>query len=255
MIRRRAVLVVLAAAVVAASCGSTEETTTTTAVAGDTTTTTTTTTEAPTTTATATTTLPETTTSPTLAGEPIDFFTKAGDVLSVVGVGYDDTLNVRAGPGIFNDRVDAIEPTGTAVATGNARDLGQAIWVELDTGDAVGWSNYAFLAYAGATDEATAEAVGLLGEYPTAATMEELGQIVAVAFASTEPPSVIVPVVAATVGDLGEITYDVLGFADDAVYGYRLHVFGEPLTDGFGLRNVERTVLCGRGVDAGGLCV
>jgi hypothetical protein len=61
--------------------------------------------------------------------------------------------------------------------------------------------------------------------------------------------------VAPTVGDLGEVTYDVIGLGDDAVYGYRLHVFGEPVTDGFSLRTVERTYLCSRGVDADELCV
>jgi hypothetical protein len=244
-------------AIVAVSCGSSEETTTSAAdgVAPSTTatTTTTTTTEAPT----STTVPPETTTSSTLAGEPIDFFPEDGHVLSVVGVAHDDVLNVRVGPGIFNDKVDAIEPTGTTTATGNARDLGQAIWVEHDTGDAVGWSNYAFLAYRGGTSDVTSQVVGNLGEVPTAESMEALGLIVAQSLASTEEVrSVIVMSVEATVGDLGEVTYDVVGLPDDSIKGHRLHVFGEPVTDGFTLRNVELTALCQRGVDEDGeLCL
>jgi len=202
-----------------------------------------------------TTTNPPTTTSSTLAGEVVDFFPQAGDVLSVVGVAHNDVLNVRAAPGVFNDVVDTIDPDGTSVALGSARDLGLAIWVEHDTGSALGWSNYAFLAFAGGTDDATAEVVGLLGEVPIADTMEALGLVVAESQASTDPRSFIVITVAASIGELGEVTYDVIGLGDDAVYGYRLHVVGEPITDGFSLRSVERTALCNRGVDDVGLCV
>jgi hypothetical protein len=75
------------------------------------------------------------------------------------------------------------------------------------------------------------------------------------AVASTDPPSEIVLVVAPTVGDLGEVTYDVIGLGDDAVRGLRVHVFGTPITEAFTLRTVEETTLCGRGVDAEGRCV
>ena len=202
-----------------------------------------------------TTTIPPTTTSSTLAGEVVDFFPRPGDVLSVVGVAHNDVLNVRAAPGVFNDVVDTIDPDGTSVALGSARDLGLAIWVEHDTGSALGWSNYAFLAFAGGTDDATAEVVGLLGEVPIADTMEALGLVVAESQASTDRRSFIVITVAASIADLGEVTYDVIGLGDDAVYGYRLLVVGEPITDGFSLRSVERTALCNRGVDDVGLCV
>ena len=61
--------------------------------------------------------------------------------------------------------------------------------------------------------------------------------------------------VAPSVGDLGEVTYDVIGLGDDSVRGYRLHVFGEGLGagGGFYLKSVEARVLCARGVTAGGL--
>lgn len=240
-----------------AACGGSGDATSTSTAAATSESTTTSTIPETTTTAveTTTTTVPTTTTSSTLAGQLIDFFPQAGDVLSVVGVGHDDVLNVRAGPGIFNEIVGTIDPTGTSVALGTARDLGLAIWVEHDTGNGVGWSNYAFLAFASNSDDATAEVVGLLGEFPTADSMEALGLIVAESQASTEPVSFIVMSVAATVGDLGEVTYDVIGLGDDAVYGYRLKVFGEPVADGFSLRSVERTLLCNRGVDDIGLCI
>jgi hypothetical protein len=247
----RFALMGLALGLLAVACGTSEDTTTTAAAAS-------TSSSAPATTttvaATTTTVPPETTTSSTLAGAPIDFFPETGDELGVVGVGYNDVLNVRVGPGIFNDIVDTIDPTGSTTATGNARDLGQAIWIEHDTGAAVGWSNYAFLAFLGDTDDVTSQVVDALGEYPTADSMVALGLVVAKSLASEDPPSVIVMTVEPTIGDLGEVTYDVLGLGDDAVYGYRLHIFGEPVTDGFGLRNVESTLLCNRGV-SDGLCL
>jgi hypothetical protein len=85
--------------------------------------------------------------------------------------------------------------------------------------------------------------------------MLDLGFLVADFLASEEPPSDIVLVEAPTVGDLGEVTYDVIGLGDDAVRGLRVHVFGTPITEAFTLRTVEVTVICGRGVDADGLCV
>ncbi len=251
--------VVLGLALLAAACGSTSETTTS-ADASDTATTTAassiTTTSAGTATGTdLTTTTAVAATTTTLAGVPTDLGPASGDVLAVVGIAHDDMLNVRAAPGAFNPILDTIEPTGTATATGTARDLGRAIWFEHDTGDAVGWSNLSFAAYAGGIDDATEEVVSLLGEIPIAESVEALGLIVATSLASSEPASRIVMSVAPTQGELGEVTYVVIGLGDDSVYGYRLHIFGEEVTDGFSLNTVERTALCSRGVDADGLCV
>jgi hypothetical protein len=74
---------------------------------------------------------------------------------------------------------------------------------------------------------------------------------------SDDPPSRIVMSVAPTVGDLGEVTYDVVGLGDDALGGVRLHVFGDPAEggEGFVLSNVERTFICSRGVTDDGFCV
>jgi hypothetical protein len=69
--------------------------------------------------------------------------------------------------------------------------------------------------------------------------------------ASEEPESDIVLTSAPDVGDLGEVTYDVVGLGDDAVRGVRLHVFGQPVDEAFTLHTVEMTALCGRGEDQG----
>lgn len=243
-----------------ACAGNAQGTTTTAATTSSTGSTSTTSTTAPTsTTASSTTTSSTTTTQPTstttLPGEPIDLFAKEGDVLAVVGVAFDDVLNVRAAPGADQPilaKLDSLEDN--VIATGRARQLSRSIWYEVTAQGVKGWANIRFLAFIGGTDDTTASLVSQLGGTPAARTMLELGMLVARAGASEDPPSDIVMSAAPTVGDLGKVTYDVIGLGDDAVYGVRLRVFGQPTAEGFSLKAVEATLLCGRGVTDEGLC-
>jgi hypothetical protein len=135
--------------------------------------------------------------------------------------------------------------------------VGRHLWYELTTPAGVGgWSSARYLAYAGATDDATAEY--LAGRDPAVvgvdATMKGLGRKVAEFHASTEPASRIVMTVAPSSGHLSEVTYDVIGLGDDSVLGVRLHVFATKADGLYHLKSIERTLLCDRGVD-GGLCV
>lgn len=237
-----------------AACGDSGADTTTTSRAA--TTSTSATTSASTTTTTVATTA--TTSDDGLPGEPIDFGPAAGDELAVVGVAHDDVLNVRAEPGTASEVVAELEPTAAGlIATGRARSLPESIWFEVAVEGVTGWVSSAFVGYLGLTDDATAEVIETLGETPGAETMLDLGLIVAEAMSSDEPPSRIVMSVAPTVGDLGEVTYDVVGLGDDALGGVRLHVFGDPAEggEGFVLSNVERTFICSRGATDDGLCV
>ena len=86
--------------------------------------------------------------------------------------------------------------------------------------------------------------------------MLDLGLIVAESQASVEPASRIRVARPPSVRDLGDVTYDVIGLGDDALFGLRLRVFGTPDESGesFTLKTVESTALCGRGVTADGLC-
>jgi hypothetical protein len=255
-----ALALALALALIAAGCGSddddtTADDTTTTTTADDTTTTTAddTTTSSTADDTTTTTTSGDGTDDGTdgdLPGEPFDGFTSDGDLLSVVGVAYDDVLNVRAVPGTSADIVATAEPTADdLVATGRARSLPDSIWYEVTVGGATGWVGSRFVAFEGATDDATAEFLD--GGPPIEAeTMVDLAQPVIEFYASEDPPSNVVQSVEASVGDLGEITYDVIGIGDDAVAGYRLHIFGMPTAGGesFVLDSIERTYFCSRGV-------
>lgn len=231
------------------STTATSEATTTTAESTPTTEQTTTTTLAPTTTAPA----PTTT---TLAGEPIDFGPRQGDVLIVIGVRHDDVLNLRAGPGVSSPIVASIPPTYTdLVAQGNTRDLPDSFWIEVDYAGTEGWVHMGFIGYEGAVDDQTSYVVDELGVRPVEPSMTDLGELVASVFASEEPESDIVQVTPVTSGDLAEVTYDVIGLGDDAVRGVRIHIFAEMVDGGFSLRSVETTSICGRGVDADDLCV
>lgn len=218
-----------------------------------------TTSSSPTSSTTSPTTSPTTTAPPanTLPGEPIDIGPAAGDVLAVMGVAHDDGLNVRAAPGTDQPVVTILDPTADdAVATGRARKLPRSIWWELEANGVVGWASSSFLTYLGSTNDITAQVIERMGWPAEHESMGGLGRMVADALAShDEPVSRITLTVAPSVGDLGEVIYDVVGFADDSVRGVRLHVFGEPDGDGFTLRAVEGTVFCGRGVDGAGLCV
>lgn len=214
-----------------------------------------TTTSEPPTTTTSTQPATTTTTSTTIPGEVIDFGPQEGDVLMVIGVRYDDVLNLRAGPGVDQEIVDTIAPDFmNIVARGETRQIPDAFWVAVTADGTDGWVSMSFVGYEGVTDDLTSRVVEDLGGSPMAGSMVELGLLVSATLVSDEPPSEVVLTVDQTVGDLGEVTFDIIGLGDDAVRGYRAHVFGEPSADGFSLKAVEVTAICGRGVTSDGLC-
>lgn len=204
---------------------------------------------------TTTTSTPTTTTPTTVPGEVLDFGPAAGDVLGVVGVRHDDVLNVRSGPGTEFPVIAEFDPTADdVVARGTTWSRPGSLWIEVDADGKEGWVNLRYVAYLGDTHDATSELIPDMTE-TRAETMLDLGALVAEAVAA-DTDAVSVMSVAPSVGDLGEVTYDVIGFGDDSVLGARIHVFGTPDEggEGFELKSVELTVLCSRGV-SDGLCV
>ena len=191
----------------------------------------------------------------TLPGEDFPGFVDNGSVLSVVGVAHDDVLNVRSVPGQDGQIVSSAAPDEDGlIATGRGRLLPNSVWYEVIHNDEIGWVSASFVAYTGVTQDVTAEFLN--GERPAKAeTMLALGALVAQGFSSEDPPSRQVQSGPASVGDLGEITYDVIGLGDDALTGYRLHVFATPDDNGetFTLKSIEQTILCTRG-ETNGIC-
>jgi hypothetical protein len=191
-----------------------------------------------------------------LPGEAIDAGPKAGQALAVVGVEAGHALVVRRLPGPASEAVTTLGAVATgAVSTGRSRLVGATIWDEVAVHGTTGWAEGSHLALPAHTTDLTAEAVAKLGRRPAAATMRALGSAVAGAYTSTEPPSIVVVTVDSSVGDLGEITMDVVGLGDDSVAAIRLHVFGAPTSGSFTLKSVEGTPFCYRGVSAAGRCV
>ena len=267
-----------------------EPTTTTTATTPPTTTTTITTTTPTTTTTTQTaeTTTTTTTTTTTLPGEPSDFGPPADEVLAVVGVAYDESLNLRRAPS--GDIVAVLDPhMGAAsgswldirdpasgeitaeesleegvIATGNTRSLAAALWFEVRVGDLVGWVRGAHLAPLGSYRDVTSVVVDSMGEIPTTETMSALGLAVAAVFASSGEvqPQVTFAAASEVFEAIGETTVDVLGLPDDSVRGYRIHIAASAAQEhGYGsrpftLRHVGITPICHphRGVSPSGLC-
>lgn len=198
-----------------------------------------------------------------LPGTVFELAPPAGRVLAVIGVRHDDVLNVRLAPGTDNPVVAQLTPLAADfVASGRARMLTQSIWWEVTTADGiVGWVSSRYTAQIGPTSDLTSQVVDQLGGIPEEETMTDLGLVVAESFRPDDPdmPFEIVQVVLPEVGDLGEITYDVVGLGDDAIQGLRLHVFGQPSEsgEGFHLMSVESTDMCSpvRGVsEPSGLC-
>jgi uncharacterized protein YraI len=261
----RTIAVAAALALVAAACGGDDSSDATETTAAPATTTTlaaatTTTKAAPTTTVPSTTTSTTVTgpTTTTLPGEPFDIGPSSGDVLSVVAVAYDDVLNLRAGPGTDFEVLKKMPPRyDRVISNGRAQARPNSIWYEVTALGVTGWASSTYLAELGTTDDITSQIVDKLGEIPTAETMTDLGLIVAESYPATERPLRVRMSGEPSVGDLGEVIYDVVGFADDSVRGLRLHVFGQPTEsgEGFSLMSVEATALCARGVDGAGVCV
>ena len=258
----RATAGAIALALVATACGGNDASTETTVAPAATTTTmpvttTTTTTAATTSTTTVATTLPGPTTT-TLPGEPFDLGPSSGDVLSVVAVAFDDVLNLRAGPGTDFEVLKKMPARyDRVIANGRAQSLPNSIWYEVTALGVTGWASSTYLAELGSTDDITAQTIEKLGETPTAETMTDLGLIVAESYPPVDRPLRVRMSGEPSVADLGEVIYDVVGFADDSVRGLRLHVFGQPTEsgEGFSLKSVEATALCARGVDGAGVCI
>lgn len=194
-------------------------------------------------------------------GEPFDLWVpvpEEGPVVGVVGVRYNSALNVRSAPGTTFEIVSTLEPAQIGITGAGEGWLAPSgsIWWKIDADGVVGWADQGFLSRLADVRDVTSTVVSDLGETPVAETMLDLGLIVANTFASKDVGSKVVVVVAPSVSDLGEVTYDVLGLGDDSVAGFRLHVFGQPTAggEGFALKAVEATTLCQRGV-SDGLCV
>ena len=175
----------------------------------------------------------------------------------VVGVTFDDVLNIRAAPGATSAVIGDLAPTEAGVtSTGEAVAVKGSTWWEIESAGTCGWVNARFLAAQGSTTDITSLVVELGADLPAAASMEELARLViGLRWGDGEQ---LVIVADAGPDDLTDIAVDVLPEdMDDSVRGQRLRIFGQ--RDGgegpYSLYGVEATSLCWRGADELGQCV
>ncbi|MCY4508536.1 MAG: hypothetical protein OXG35_16510 [Acidobacteria bacterium] len=222
-----------------------------------------------------------------LPGEPFEHGPSAGAALFVVGVSYDDVLNIRHVPA--GDIVATLDPEDLAggrapfvivrdaagetlaepdrstavIATGLARQLPTTVWYQHQAAGVTGWSSAAYLAVLGATDDVTDQVLSELGATVTDDTLAGLARRVAGAMAPEEPPPrIVVTASGGVVEGVVDVGVDIVGLDDDSLLGYRLVVTAAPAgewiadTDPgpYTLTAVRRTALCIRGVSEEGLC-
>ena len=190
-----------------------------------------------------------------LPGESYEFGPPPGEALAIVGVSWDDMLNIRDVPG--GELIARIENLGGGegggsdllyyvyaasseeviamvypiVATGRTRRLPTTIWHEVSVGDIVGWASGAYLAPLGVwCQDETARVVEALGGVPVADTLEELGVEVSKVFTSNgETRSrVTISTGPGIFEGQGGIVLDVIGLPDDSTRGYRIEVGASP---------------------------
>ena len=88
-----------------------------------------------------------TVTEPTPVPTALPAPTAAPPLYKVIDVAFDDTLNVRSGPGIAYDITAALLPTQMGIQiTGAGEQIGNSLWVPIVAGDVRGWVNGTFLA-------------------------------------------------------------------------------------------------------------
>lgn len=174
----------------------------------------------------------------------------------MIGVAADDVLNVRAGPGTDQPVVAELDPLATEVAaTGRGRQLPSSIWLEVEVDGTTGWASSAFLAHLGATTDITSR-LRERGPLPSAETLLQLADAVVDLVANDDPEPRTAISDGPSVGDLGEVTVDVVGMGDDAGFGVRLVIFAfeDEGGESFTVRTVEQTQFCSRGVSEDGVC-
>lgn len=190
----------------------------------------------------------------TVPGEQVEtYFSNEGAVVGVAGLDAAMAPEIiRAQPSLEAGQVSQVWRTGSVELAGrewnNTTLPDEGYWAEVRLDGVRGWMPSAHLFYFGGVEDVTGEyadigsaddpyrVLGMIGERST----NGMGRWAVVT----------------TPDDTGDGAYrvDVTGMPDDAQAGERLRVTVEQSDEGFRAGQVERTLLCARGV-SGGLCL
>lgn len=209
-----------------------------------------------------------------LHGEETEmFYSDEGAEVGAAGFApQDGPLVVHAAPTRESDAVSELGPLDAVELAGRERhhpeDGDQGSWTEIVLADGFGWvesgqlSDGGGLFYFGATQDVTDD---YLEEVPPAEQSEVIVESVAERVIGPEEETVDPEgepagadwALISSPEDHGEEFYrvDVTGYLDDSLAGERLFITVEVSEGGYELVQVERTLICQRGVGDEGLCL
>ncbi len=189
-----------------------------------------------------------------------------------VDVAVDDPdggLNLRAGPGVANEILFTFDRGATIVTTGECTVVGSTDWWQVTNPKHIGWVSSRFLSEhpidpADPIDPGVGigrtvkdlDNVGTVG-----LTLDEIAAKLADSYGFDEDVRIELVGDVELENDAGTATYDLTGFKDDSVLGYRAMIsFSTGTTEsgesiGYRAEEISQSVLCGRGVTADGLCI
>lgn len=205
-------------------------------------------------------------------GEPFDAHTGVsaeaaeGEEAGVAGLSDDDApLEVRGAPSHDAELVAELGQLDALLLGGRGwlppdEAEEQSSWTEIQLADGYGWVQGSIYFF-GRTEDVTET---YIDDVPPAEEEHQIARSVAEEAAEgedltddeSEPLGPDWEMISSP-QDYGEDFYrmDVLGMLDDSVAGERLFVHVDQVSDGFQLSQVERTVICHRGVSDDGRCV
>lgn len=223
-----------------------------------------------TTTAAAPTTAAKNSTTTTSGGVFYDIGPVAGEVLDVVGVRYDDVLNIRDQANASSSIVATAAPFAAnpqLISGGEGLLINGGAWWKLTVNGTPAWANASFLGQVSPNTEDLMPTLTTNMSSTTSADLNALIVDIAAALAAGPTPSVVLSTEPVGLDAIGsEATIDVLGIGDDSVMGWRIRILFNNVFDDINAQNpqligVELVAadgfpICHRGLQASsGLCI
>ena len=176
-----------------------------------------------------------------------------GEYMAVVGVAFDDKLNFRSGPDPSDSIVNSLAPLDfdlALISQGEGLLFTNNAWwkVKVDGQDA--YANFTYLGSLGVVQDQTTDIEAELGIENIQASPEKLVDAIAQVSADSDASKTIISEATALSPTSGTISFDLLGYKDDALKGERFKVeyaISTTTPKEYTLSAVEVTAICSRG--------